>query len=187
MEHTTFVHRSSNAMATPLDSNGVRACGLVVSPRIDRGGKRCLLLHQSSHVTISFNDWVSLMWAEKSVKLERRDSFAIGHEQEKSSLVTQKVKNLFAMQDSWIHPWVGMVPWRREWQSTLFLPWTEESHRLESTVLQRFRHDWVTTFFSFYEQESSSFWTMSFTLDMIIAITISILVDGEISPYVDRN
>ena len=42
------------------------------------------------------------MWAEKFVKLKLRDSFTNDHEQEKSSLVTQMVKNLFAMQDTWI-------------------------------------------------------------------------------------
>ena len=31
-----------------------------------------------------------------------------------ASLVAQKVKNLFAMQD----PWVGKIPWGREWQPT---------------------------------------------------------------------
>ena len=56
-----------------------------------------------------FNDWVSLMCAEKFVKLKLRDSFTNGHEQEKSSLVTQMVKNLFGIQDTWIQSlgWEG--------------------------------------------------------------------------------
>ena len=42
-------------------------------------------------------------------------------------------------------PWVGKIPWRRAWQPTLvFLPeesaLTEEPGRLQSMVLQRFRH-----------------------------------------------
>ena len=39
-------------------------------------------------------------------------------------------------------PWVGKIPWRREWQLTLVplpgkTPWTEEPGRLQSTGLQR--------------------------------------------------
>ena len=68
-----------------------------------------MLFHQSYHVNIRFNDWVSLMCAEKFVKLKLRDSFTNGHEQEKSSPVTQMVKNLFGIQDTWIQSlgWEG--------------------------------------------------------------------------------
>ena len=39
------------------------------------------------------------------------------------SLVAQLVKNLPAMQETWFDPWVGKVPWRREWKPTpVFLP-----------------------------------------------------------------
>ena len=43
-------------------------------------------------------------------------------------------------------PWVGKIPWRRAWQSTLvFLlgesPWTEEPGGLQSRGLQRVGHD----------------------------------------------
>jgi len=31
-----------------------------------------------------------------------------------SSLVTQLVKNLPAMWETWFDPWVGKIPWRRE-------------------------------------------------------------------------
>ena len=30
------------------------------------------------------------------------------------SLVVQLVKNPPAMQETWVHPWVGKIPWRRE-------------------------------------------------------------------------
>ena len=30
------------------------------------------------------------------------------------SLVAQMVKNLLAMLESWVDPWVGKIPWRRE-------------------------------------------------------------------------
>ena len=40
-----------------------------------------------------------------------------------TSLVAQMVKNLPAMQETRFDPWVGKIPWRREWQPTpVFLP-----------------------------------------------------------------
>ena len=43
-------------------------------------------------------------------------------------------------------PWVGKIPWRREWLPTpVFLPgespWTEEPGVLQSMGSQRIRHD----------------------------------------------
>jgi len=33
------------------------------------------------------------------------------------------VKNLPAMQETWFDPWVGKIPWRREWlPAPVFLP-----------------------------------------------------------------
>ena len=67
-----------------------------------------------------------------------------------ASLVTQMnnsaVKNLPAVQETWVDPWVRKIPWRREWQPTaVFLPGEfqgqEEPGRLQSVVLQRVRHD----------------------------------------------
>ena len=47
--------------------------------------------------------------------------------------MTQKVKNLSAMQETWFDRWVGKMPWRRTWQPTLvFLP--GESHAERSLV-----------------------------------------------------
>ena len=47
--------------------------------------------------------------------------------------------------DTGFSPWVGKVPWRREWQlsSTLAwrIPWTEEPGELQSTGLQRVGHN----------------------------------------------
>ena len=38
-------------------------------------------------------------------------------------LVAQVVKNLLAIQETSVQPWVGKIPWRREWQPTpVFLP-----------------------------------------------------------------
>ena len=49
------------------------------------------------------------------------------------SLVAKTLKNLPAMQETWVRslgwadPWVGQIPWRRKWQPTpVFLP--GESH-----------------------------------------------------------
>ena len=33
-----------------------------------------------------------------------------------TSLVAQSVRNLSAMQEAWVDPWVGKIPWRRKWQ-----------------------------------------------------------------------
>ena len=44
-----------------------------------------------------------------------------------SLVVAQKVKNLPAMQETQVQFWIGKIPWKKEWQSTLvFL--AEESH-----------------------------------------------------------
>ena len=49
----------------------------------------------------------------------------------RASLVTQMVKNTPAMQETRFNPWVGKIPWRREWIPTpVFLP--GESHGLRS-------------------------------------------------------
>ena len=37
------------------------------------------------------------------------------------------VKNLLVMWETQVHPWVGKIPWKRDWQPTpVFLP--RESH-----------------------------------------------------------
>ena len=41
--------------------------------------------------------------------------------------MAQRGKNPSAVQETWVQPWVGKVPWRREWLPTpVFLP--GESH-----------------------------------------------------------
>ena len=56
--------------------------------------------------------------------------------------MTQKVKNLSAVQEAWFDPWVGKIDWRSTWQpSPVFLP--GESHAQRSLVsmgTQRVRH-----------------------------------------------
>ena len=54
-----------------------------------------------------------------------------------ASLVAQMVKNSLSMQETRFNPWVGKIPWRREWQPTpVFFPgefpWTKEPGGLPS-------------------------------------------------------
>ena len=50
-----------------------------------------------------------------------------------ASLVVQTVKNLPAMQETWVCPWVGKIPWRREGQpAPVLLP--REVHGQKSLV-----------------------------------------------------
>ena len=60
-----------------------------------------------------------------------------------ASLVTQMVKNLPAMQETWgFNPWVGMMPWRREWLPTpVFLSREIHGQRIKSMGSQRVGHD----------------------------------------------
>ena len=44
-------------------------------------------------------------------------------------------------------PWVGKIPWRREWQATPVV-WPGEFHGLYSPWGRRFRHDWATFTFT---------------------------------------
>ena len=48
----------------------------------------------------------------------------------RASLVVQMVKNLSATQKTRFNPWVGKMPWRREWQPTpVFLPGGSQGQR----------------------------------------------------------
>ena len=60
----------------------------------------------------------------------------------RASQVAQTVKNLPAMQETWVRK----IPWKMAWQPTpVFLPgesqWTEEPGWLQSMGSQRVRHD----------------------------------------------
>ena len=65
-----------------------------------------------------------------------------------SSLVAHMVKNLLAMQETWVQFLGWEDPWRRKWQlAPIFLsgksPWTEEPGRPQSMGSQRIRPDWA--------------------------------------------
>ena len=60
-------------------------------------------------------------------------------------------------------PWVGKIPWRREWQPTpVFLPgkipWTEESGGLQSMGSQRVRHNCATKHAHVHSNNMASWW-----------------------------
>ena len=41
-----------------------------------------------------------------------------------------EVKNLPAMQETWVHPWVRKIPWRRKWPTIpTFLPGESQGQR----------------------------------------------------------
>ena len=47
-----------------------------------------------------------------------------------ASLAAQLVKNLPAMQETQVDPWVRKIPWRRKWQPTpVFLPGKSHGQR----------------------------------------------------------
>ena len=51
------------------------------------------------------------------------------------------------------HPWVGMIPWRRKWHSSILawkIAWIEEPGRLQSTGSQRVGHDWSNLAYIIY-------------------------------------
>ena len=64
-------------------------------------------------------------------------------------LVAQTAKNPPAIQEMWLDPWVGKIPWERKWVSTpVFLPGEfhgqEEPGGLRSIGSQRVRNDLAT-------------------------------------------
>ena len=65
------------------------------------------------------------------------------------SLVAQTVKNLPTMQENSFDPWVGQIPWRREWLPTpVFLPGKFHGQRSLASYSpwesRRVGHNWVT-------------------------------------------
>ena len=72
-----------------------------------------------------------------------------------ASLVTQAVKNLSAMRETWVHSlgWEDSLEKRMATQSSILawrITWTEEPGGLQSMVSWRVGHDWVTNTHSWY-------------------------------------
>ena len=69
-----------------------------------------------------------------------------------TSLVDQLVKNLPAIQEAQFNPWVGKIPWRREWQplqySCLENPVDRGAWRATVHGGHRVRHNWATNTFT---------------------------------------
>ena len=87
----------------------------------------------------------------------------------------EAVKNLLAMRKTGFNPWIGKIPWRREWQSTvIFLPGEFREHRLQSMGSQRVRQDWATNAFSlllhYFHGECPS-WQELFPLFILCLVT----------------
>ena len=77
-------------------------------------------------------------------------------------LVAQMVKNLPAMQETWVWSMGQEDPLEGEmttYSSILAwrIPWTEEPGRLQSMRSQRVRHDWVTNTFTFTLERQNYF------------------------------
>ena len=69
-----------------------------------------------------------------------------------ASLVAQTVKNLPAMQETWLDPWVGKIFWRREWPPTpVFLPGQNSMDwgaSLSTLLIFSNNQLWVSLYFS---------------------------------------
>ena len=77
--------------------------------------------------------------------LALKGRFASGHENQGTSLVAQMVKNLPAMQETWVQALGGEDPLEKEMaiHSSLLaweIPWTEEPGGLQSIGWQRICH-----------------------------------------------
>ena len=75
-------------------------------------------------------------------------------------LVAQTIKNLSAMQETWVRSLGWENPWKKAWQpSPVFLPrespWTEETGVLQSTESQRVECDWAA-------KHSTHHWALPF-------------------------
>ena len=85
-----------------------------------------------------------------------------------ASLVAQLVKNLPAMQETWINPWVWKILWRREKQPTpvfwpgefygLYSPWGhKESDRTEWLSLSPFKVVFLSWLYGFLASYNGAF------------------------------
>ena len=102
-----------------------------------------LLSPLSVHMLKFQPEWLGKKHKHKPSRWKRRSKTFFIHRWHGASLVAQLVKNLPAMQETW----VGRIPWRRAWQPTpVFLPgespWTGEPRRQCSMRSQRVGHDW---------------------------------------------
>ena len=87
---------------------------------------------------------------QKQVKMNRRITKCKCYTQHRASLATQMVKNLSAMQETWVRVLAQEDPLEKEMATSSSnlawrIPWTEEPGRLQSMGSQKSHtHDWVT-------------------------------------------
>ena len=87
--------------------------------------------------------------------------FVSSHVLTRASLAAQMVKNLPALQETWVQSWDWEDPLEKGMTThSSFLdkkiPWTEELGRLQSMGLQRVGHNWGTNTFSFNSSRPTS-------------------------------
>ena len=77
-------------------------------------------VNQEGQQSLEF--WKAVFKEDRQIKAE-----VFNDDKGRASLVVQTIKNLSAMQETWVDPWVRKIPWRREQLPTpVFLP--EKSH-----------------------------------------------------------
>ena len=99
--------------------------------------------------------------AKDGIKIARRNINNLRYA-DNTTLIAQMVKNLLVMQEIRIRFLGQEDPLEKRMathSSTLAwrIPWTKETGGLQSTVLQRIRHDWVTTTMAESIEELKSF------------------------------
>ena len=99
-----------------------------------------------------------------------------------ASLVAQLVKNPLAMQETWVRPWVGKIPWRRErLPAPVFWPGKFHGPHMYSPWGHRVRHDWATLTLSFCHFYKILLWMVKmkvekqffFTLNNVELVTLT--------------
>ena len=103
-------------------------------------------------------DWALTRNARVSLLLTLTWPFSRLPQCKGASLVAQKVKNLPAMQETWVQSLGQEDPLEKRMatHSSILawrIPWTEEAGRLQSTGSQRVGHDRVTNTFTFLPSE----------------------------------
>ena len=64
-------------------------------------------VNQEGQQSLEF--WKAVFKEDRQIKAE-----VFNDDKGRASLVVQTIKNLSAMQETWVDPWVGKIPWRRE-------------------------------------------------------------------------
>ena len=92
---------------------------------------------------------MSLLWLVK--KLLQQSRWGVIRTLSGASLIAQTVKNLIAMQETWVQSWVRKISWRKEWLPIPVLekPQGQRSLAGYSPWGHRVGHKWVTNISTF--------------------------------------